>query len=123
MSQFYSGEPVEKSVLRKIRVEMKKEFNLHSGRKGAALAVHVIPRARRNEIVEISRDGAIKIRLKLASDAPDLNDSLITFLTDVLKVEKARLEVVAGQASLSKLVSILDMDAREAHDRILENLS
>lgn len=102
---------------------MKKEFNLHSGRRGAALAVHVIPRARKNEIVEISRDGAIQIRLKNAADTPGLNDSLVTFLAGVLQVDSGKIEVVAGQSNLSKLVSILDMDAREAHERILQNLS
>ncbi len=102
---------------------MKKDYHLHSGKKGAALAVHVIPRARRNEIVEISSEGAIKIRLKSTADADELNASLILFLADILAVDRSNIEVVAGQSTLSKLVSILEMETMEAHQKILNNLS
>lgn len=102
---------------------MKKDFHLHSGRKGVALAIHVIPRASRNQIVEISRDGSIKIRLVEAADSKKLNAVLVSFLASVLGVKKNDVEVVAGLTVTSKLVSILDMDSREAQQKILENLS
>jgi len=102
---------------------MSKSFNLHSGRGGAALAVHVIPRAQRNEIIEISSDGSIKIRLKSSTDRDEVNTSLIAFLARVLQVRPSSLEVVAGQSSLSKLVSVLDLDAGVVHQRVLKNLS
>ena len=102
---------------------MKKDFHFHSGRKGVALAIHVIPRASRNQIVEISRDGSIKIRLVEAADSKKLNAVLVSFLASVLGVKKNDVEVVAGLTVTSKLVSILDMDSREAQQKILENLS
>ncbi|NMC12126.1 MAG: DUF167 domain-containing protein, partial [Chloroflexi bacterium] len=40
-----------------------REYKFHSGRFGAAIAVRVIPRARKNEISTIMQDGAIKIKL------------------------------------------------------------
>ena len=44
---------------------------------------------------------------------------LIGFLARVLNVPKNRLDVVAGEDSLDKIVSVLDMDSEEAQGRIL----
>ena len=41
----------------------KRTYHLHDGKKGAAMAVRITPRASRNEIVEIQSDGTVKIHL------------------------------------------------------------
>ncbi len=101
----------------------KKEYHLHDGRKGAALAIRVIPRARKNEIAEIMSDGSIKIRLNSPPDERSLNSTLVDFLARVLQISSSKIEVVAGVASRSKLVSILDMDSETAHSQIIKNLT
>jgi uncharacterized protein YggU (UPF0235/DUF167 family) len=73
----------------------RKQFNLHDGKKGAALAIRVTPRARRNEIVEVISDGT---------------------------VPASRIEIVAGTTGRDKLVSILDLDADTVHHMILSHL-
>jgi uncharacterized protein YggU (UPF0235/DUF167 family) len=58
----------------------RKEFYLHDGKKGAALAIRVTPRARRNEIVEVLSDGTVKIRLTAPPDESQSNQALVSFL-------------------------------------------
>jgi len=100
----------------------RKEYYLHDGKKGAALAIRVTPRARRNEIVEVLSDGTVKIRLTAPPDEGQSNQALVTFLSDVLKVEASRIEIVAGTTGRDKLVSILDLDADIVHQTILSHL-
>ena len=74
----------------------QRNFHLHDGKMGAAIAVRVTPRASRNKIVEI--------------------------LSDVLNTPKSRLEIVAGVTGRDKLISVLDMDAETVHQRIVAHL-
>jgi uncharacterized protein len=99
-----------------------KNYRLHDGQKGAALAIRVTPRASKNEIAEVLSDGTVKVRLVASAEA-DANQALLTFLSDVLGVAATKLEIVAGANGRDKLVSVLDLDANSVHKRILEHLS
>ncbi len=98
------------------------KYHLHDGKKGAALAIRVTPRASHNEIVEILSDGTVKIRLTAPPVEGKANEALIDFLSDVLDVPPSRIEIVAGATGRDKLVSIVDMDAETVHSRILSHL-
>jgi uncharacterized protein (TIGR00251 family) len=100
-----------------------RQYHLHNGKKGSALAIRVTPRASRNEISEILSDGTVKIRLTAPPVEGKANQALIEFLADVLEVPRARIEIVAGTTGKDKLVSILDLDAETVHERILGKLS
>jgi len=100
-----------------------RQFHLHDGKKGAALAIRVTPRARKNEIVEISSDGTIRIRLTAPPVENKANQALIEFLSEILGVPKSQIEIVAGQTGRDKLVSILGMDAATAQQLIIEKMS
>ena len=99
-----------------------RKFNLHDGKKGSALAVRVTPRASRNEIVELLDDGTIKVRIASSPADQEANDTLIGFLSEVLGVPRSRLDIVAGVTGRDKLISIVDMDAETAHQRIVAHL-
>jgi len=99
-----------------------REFKLHDGKKGSALAVRVTPRASRNEIVELLDDGTLKVRIAAPPSDNEANEALIKFLADVLGVPKPRLDIVAGASGRDKLISIMDMDAETAHQRILAHV-
>ncbi|HUF38286.1 MAG TPA: DUF167 domain-containing protein [Anaerolineales bacterium] len=101
---------------------MRKNFQLHDGKKGAALAVHVIPRAQHDEIVEMSGDGSVRVRLNSPADDESLNENLLVFLSGVLSVGREKLEIVAGHTGRNKLVSVLDMSSQVAQERILSRL-
>lgn len=99
-----------------------RQFKLHGGQRGSALAVRVTPRASRNEIVEVLDDGTIKVRLAAPPADNESNEALINFLSEILGVPKTKLDIVAGEVGRDKLVSIVDMDVETAHQRILAHL-
>ncbi|MEW6094134.1 MAG: DUF167 domain-containing protein [Chloroflexota bacterium] len=100
----------------------ERQFHLHDGKKGAALAVRVTPRARKNEIVEVLNDGTVKIRLTAPPVNGKANVALLKFLAEVLEVPVSRLEVVAGATGRDKLISVVDMDAITLHRKIVKHL-
>ena len=97
-------------------------YRLHDGKKGAALAVRVTPRASKIQIVVALHDGTIKIHIKAAPTEGQANDELVKFLSDVLGIAKSRIEIVAGGTGRDKLISVLDMDAETLHKKIVENI-
>ena len=101
---------------------MPRKFILHNGKRGSALAVRIMPRASRNQIVGVLNDGTIKVNL--ASEPADevLNVELIGYIAEVLGVPKSRVEVVAGENGRDKLVSVMDMDVDTAHQRVLAHM-
>lgn len=99
-----------------------RKFELHDGKKGAALAVRVTPRASRNEIVEMLADGTIKVRIAAPPVDNEANEALIEFMADILGVPKSRLDIVAGVSGRDKLISVVDMDVETAHSRIVAHM-
>ncbi|MBN2548598.1 MAG: DUF167 domain-containing protein [Anaerolineales bacterium] len=101
----------------------ERQYHLHDGKKGSALAIRVTPRASRNEIVEVQSDGTVRIRLTASPVEGKANQALIDFLADILDVPRSRIEIVAGHGGRDKLVSILDLDVDTVHQRILTHIS
>jgi len=99
-----------------------REFKLHGGQKGSALAVRITPRASHNEIVELLEDGTIKMRLASPPSDGEANVALIEFLAEILGVPTSQLDIVAGSTGRDKLISVVDMDVETAHQRILAHL-
>jgi uncharacterized protein len=99
-----------------------RQYHLHDGKKGAALAIRVTPRASHNEIVEILSDGTVRIRLTAPPVEGKANEALVEFLSKILDIAPSRIEIVAGMTGRDKLVSILDLDAESVHARILQNI-
>lgn len=99
-----------------------RQFNLHSGQKGAALTVRITPRSGKNEIAGILSDGTIKIRLTAPPVEGKANEALIAFLAEVLTVPRSKIEILAGESGRDKLVSILDLDAETVHERIVKQI-
>ncbi len=97
-----------------------REFRLHNGQKGSALAVRVTPRASRNQVVGVINDGTIKVHLVSSANESEINASLMAYLAEILGVSKSRLEIVAGENGRDKLISVLDMDTHSVHRKIIE---
>ncbi len=100
----------------------ERKFQMHDGKKGAALAIRVTPRASRNEIAEVLSDGTVKVRLTAPPVEGQANDALVKFLAKVLDIPPSKIDIVAGTSGRDKLVSILDLDADTVHARILQHL-
>jgi len=99
-----------------------RKFHLHDGRSGAALAVRVTPRASRNEITEIMPDGTVKVRLMAPLAEGEGNKALVQFLSEVLGVAASKIDIIGGISGNDKLLSVLDIDKDEAHQRLMAYL-
>ncbi len=97
-----------------------RRFKLHDGKQGAAITIRVTPRARRTEFSGIMADGTLRIRVSVPPVEGKANKALIKFLADVLGVHKNRIEIVAGETGLDKIVCIMDMSAEQVQKKILE---
>ncbi len=99
-----------------------RKFKLHNGKQGAALTIRVTPRARRTEVAGVMEDGTLRIRVQEPRTGGKANAALLRFLARVLGVRKNRIEIVAGERGLDKLISVLDLSAQEVEERILDRL-
>lgn len=102
---------------------MARKTKFSDGKRGSALPVRVIPRASRNEIVEVLSDQTVKIRLTAPPVEGKANEELVKFLSDILGTPKSKIEIVAGMTGRDKLVSILDMNSETVHKKILEHMT
>jgi hypothetical protein len=93
-------------------------FKLHSGKSGAALTLRVTPRARKTEFAGVLEDGILRVRVAAPPVEGKANAELLSFLAKVLGVRKNRLDIIAGQRGLDKIVSVLDLSADEVQARI-----
>jgi uncharacterized protein len=85
---------------------------------GAALAIRVTPGAKRNEIDGFLDDGTIRIRLTAPPVEGKANSALIEFLSKVLGVRRSDIEIIAGETSRNKLVTITDIDPATVQERL-----
>jgi uncharacterized protein len=95
-----------------------RKFRLHGGVSGSALTIRVTPRARRTEVAGLLEDGTIRIRVAAPPVEGKANDELLSYLSRALHIRKNRIEIIAGDKGLDKLVSIRDMTPAQAHARL-----
>ena len=81
------------------------------------IAVKVVPRASKNQIMGIEGD-ALKIRLNALPVEGKANDALITFLADALGVRRVQIEIVMGHTSRRKIVRVYGATALEVERRL-----
>jgi uncharacterized protein YggU (UPF0235/DUF167 family) len=99
-----------------------RNFHLHNGQSGAALAIRITPRATSNQVAEILQDGTIRIRLN-AAPGNEVNLVLRKYLSSILDVPESAIDIVAGQNGRDKLVSILNLSSESAHKKIVDQLT
>jgi uncharacterized protein (TIGR00251 family) len=94
---------------------------IRDGRDGVRLAVHLVPRASRTEIVGIHGQ-ALRIRVSAPPVAGAANAALVSFVAESLGIRKANLEIVSGTASRHKVLRIVGL-TREEVQRWVESVA
>lgn len=86
----------------------------------ARIAVHAKPRAKTSRIVAVGE----VVEVALAAPPVDgaANDELVRFLAEVLEVPKSSIELVRGQSSRHKQVSVAGLGQEEAVRRLSARL-
>ena len=95
-----------------------KELKLTDGKQGAALTIRVTPRSRKTKIGGVLEDGTLRIRVAAPPVDGKANKELIKFLSKVLGVRKNKIEIVAGERGLDKIISIIGMPAHETELKV-----
>jgi len=79
---------------------------------GCTLRVRIHPGARRNAVTG-THDGALKISLTTPPVEGRANEALLEFVSEALRLPKARVALVAGMTSRSKVLRIEGKSAAE----------
>ena len=94
-----------------------RKFRITEAESGAAFPVRVIPRASRNEIESVT-DNALKVRVTAPPVEGAANKALIELLAERLKIRKSQIEIVAGQTSRHKMISVVGLGPSEVEERL-----
>lgn len=99
-----------------------RKFEITDARGGSALGVRIVTRATSTEIAGRTEDGTLKIRLK-ASPAgdPAANKELVDFLSEKLGVDVDKIEIVAGEGSRDKILSVVGLSVQEVEAKLVTN--
>ena len=87
-------------------------LNLRDTHDGCTLSVRVHPGARTNAITG-THDGALKISLTTPPTDGRANDALVAFLAEQLRLPRARIALLTGATSRSKILHITGKSAAE----------
>lgn len=83
-------------------------------KRGTALSVKVIPRAKKNEVAGLMDDGSVRIRITAPPVEGAANAALVEFLAELMNIHKNQVEIVAGLSSERKLVSLVGISPQAA---------
>lgn len=72
------------------------------------LAVRVLPRSSKNEVIGKMADGTLKVKLTAAPVDGAANDALIELLAEHFNCSKTKIKIVRGRTSKNKLVDVGD---------------
>jgi uncharacterized protein len=92
-------------------MDIQRQYRFHGGKNGAAISIHVTPRARKNAIIAINANGIVRIHLTSPPVDGKANRALINYLADVFGVKKTDIEIVAGHNGRDKIVTIINKSA------------
>lgn len=95
------------------------KFEIKEASGGAAFTVRVVTRTSRTEVAGIQEDGIIKVRLQGSPDDGSANTELLDLLAKVLEVDRSKIEIVAGENSRDKLISVEGISTNYLEQKVL----
>ena len=84
----------------------------------AVIAVRVIPNAKKDEIVNMMGDGAIKIRVRAKPIGGKANAALLKFLSKKLSIPIGNLIIQRGLRSRNKQICVSGLNMQELKSRL-----
>jgi len=94
------------------------KFNITKAEEGAAFAVHVVPKAVKNEVVGKHGD-ALKIHLTSNTVGGIANDTLINFIANKLNIKREKVEIAAGLTSAEKMMVVVGLSPQQVEELLL----
>ena len=84
---------------------------------GAILEIRVLPRSSRCEIAGV-QNGALKIKITAPPVEGKANKECIRFISDLLKIKKSAVSIIAGEKSKNKTILIAGMKPKDVEKAI-----
>ena len=84
---------------------------------GVRLRIRVQPRASRTEVAGLHGD-TLRVRLSAPPVDGAANEALLRFLAEKLSVRRSAVQLISGETSRSKLVSVAGIDVDQAGLRL-----
>lgn len=97
----------------------KLESKFSDAQQGAAITVKVSPRAKHTEFMEVMEDGTLKIKVAAAPEDGSANAALIAFLAEAFGIPANQIEIVVGQSSEKKLISLVGVSPAMVEDTVI----
>lgn len=72
----------------------------------SVIVVRVHPNAKRTQLKEVMSDGSLKVDIAAPADGGKANRELIRFLASHFGVPVGHIEMVAGEASRTKMIKV-----------------
>ena len=94
------------------------QFNITKAEDGAAFAVHIVPKAAKNEVVGKHGD-ALKINLISNTVGGIANDTLVNFIAQKLNIKREKVEIAAGLTSAEKMVVVVGVSPQQVETLLL----
>ena len=94
------------------------KFNITKAEDGAAFAVHIVPKAAKNEVVGKHGD-ALKINLISNTVGGIANDTLVNFIAQKLNIKREKVEIAAGLTSAEKMVVVVGVSPQQVESLML----
>lgn len=82
------------------------------------LRLRVVPNAKRSEVVGVHGE-AIKVKVQAPAMDGKANEALLEFLAEKLGLARRDVQLVAGEKSRDKTVSVAGLNADEARRRLI----
>lgn len=98
------------------------KIRFRDGEMGSALAVKIESKSHNNELVKILDDGTLLIHLRAPLAKEEMNKELKLFLANILDIADTKIEIVAGEDGVNKLVAILGVRAEEIEKQVMNYL-
>jgi uncharacterized protein (TIGR00251 family) len=98
-------------------------MKITNSKRGAAITVKVTPRAPKTELAGLMDDGTLKIRLAATPVAGQANRALIDYLAQILDLPRGQIDIVAGESSERKLISLVGISPEEVDGAVRRALS
>ncbi len=96
-----------------------RKFNLHEGKRGSAITIHVVHGAKEKKFSDVLEDGTLILEMDVKEVSGKANQAVIKYLASLLNVATDEIEIVAGKDGPDKLVSIINEDAASLNHKLL----
>lgn len=88
-------------------------------RLGAAITVKVTPKAKSNKVTGVLDDGTLEVQVTAPPEGGQANAALTALLAETFGLQPEQVEIVAGQNSERKLVSLVGISPAEVDAKVL----